>query len=100
MTILTTLTREELITRLILISEDIEYLRLWVSGLNIDSNVEDIRGCSCDTYVYNISLCSDVDINGGVEIENNRIENDWEVDVKGVIESRNGLRRKMILDLK
>jgi len=72
------LTREELIRRITLISEDITRIYNLLQDMNVDTGSDKHKvGVSLDTYASNIMAVCDMDKDGNVDEDGRRIEDEW-----------------------
>jgi len=74
------LTREQLIRRIVLITEEVEDLYKALDTNGIATSKELLKGCSLDTHLTNILVVTDIDENGVPSEDNceaHRVETDW-----------------------
>ena len=71
------LTREQLVRRLILIQEDVENIIEWCKLNGVDTTIDNLHGSSHDTFITNIMIASDVDVEGRCDEDNFRVELEW-----------------------
>ena len=74
------LTREQLIRRIVLITEEVEDLYKALDTNGIATSNELLKGCSLDTHLTNILVVTDIDENGVPSSDNceaHRVETDW-----------------------
>lgn len=71
------LTREQLVRRLILIQEDVENIIEWCKLNGVDTSIDNHNGSSHDTFITNIMIASDVDVDGQCDEDNHRVETEW-----------------------
>ena len=71
------LTREQLVRRLILIQDDVENIIEWCKLNGVDTTIDNLHGSSHDTFITNIMIASDVDVEGRCDEDNFRVELEW-----------------------
>ena len=71
------LTREQLVRRLILIQGDVESIIAWCKVNGVDTSIDNHNGSSHDTFITNIMIASDVDVDGNCDEDNSRVETEW-----------------------
>ena len=71
------LTREQLVRRLVIIQEDVENIIEWCKLNNVDTTIDNLRGSSHDTFITNIMVASDVDVEGRCDEDGFRVELEW-----------------------
>ena len=71
------LTREQLVRRLILIQGDVDSIIQWCKTNGVNTSIDNHNGSSHDTFITNIMIASDVDVDGNCDEDNSRVETEW-----------------------
>lgn len=71
------LTRDELVRRFKFVGEDVMNIIEWLDKNSTKTEINNVKGCSIDTFITNIIICAEMDAKGNPINDSERVETEW-----------------------